>query len=175
MSDLSYPIGKFDFDATVSAAAVPQLIDEIAAAPHKLRAAVTGLSEAQLDTPYRPDGWTVRQVVHHVPDSHLNAYTRFKLGLTESEPTIRPYFEDRWARLADVRLTPIDTSLALLDSLHERWVLLLRSLSASDLERTIQHPEYGHFDLKKLIGLYAWHGQHHTAHVTSLRQRMGWK
>src|SRR5215469_2006647 len=129
MSDLSYPIGKFDFDATVSAAAVPQLIDEIAAAPQKLRAAVTGLSEAQLDTPYRPDGWTVRQVVHHVPDSHLNAFIRFKLALTEDTPTIKPYDESEWAKLSDARDTPIETSLILLTALHERWIGLLDAMS----------------------------------------------
>jgi uncharacterized damage-inducible protein DinB len=134
---------------------------------------VGGLREQQLDTPYRPGGWTVRQVVHHVPDSHMNAYVRFKLALTEDAPTIKPYAEDRWAKLSDSS-APLETSLTLLENLHSRWVLLLRSLSEEDWGRTFRHPELGVRRLDQTLGLYAWHGLHHTAHVTSLRQRMGW-
>jgi len=134
---------------------------------------VAGLSEPQLDTPYRPGGWTVRQVVHHVPDSHINSYVRFRLALTENEPTVKPYDESRWAELADSRTAHIETSLALLESLHERWVLLLRSLSPADFRRQFRHPELGAVSLEKNLALYAWHGRHHVAHITSLRERMG--
>ena len=149
-------------------------IDAIAAAPAKLRAAVAGLTDVQLDTPYRPDGWTVRQVVHHVPDSHMNAYVRFKLALTEDEPTIKPYDEARWAELADTRDTPVESSLALLDRLHDRWVRLLRSMSADDFARRLRHPEMGVQRLDQVLALYDWHGRHHVGHVASLRERMGW-
>lgn len=148
---------------------------EIAAAPDQLRAAVAGLSPAQLDTPYRPNGWTVRQVVHHLPDSHLNAYTRIKLALTEEEPTIKPYEEARWAELPDARTGPVELSLALLEFLHQRWLLLLRNLAAADFARQFRHPEHGRmFALDEALALYAWHGEHHVAHITSLRRRMGW-
>ena len=169
--DLRYPVGQFVEDAGASRQG---LIDEIAAAPRRLREAVAGLTPEQLDTPYRPGGWTVRQVVHHVPDSHLNSYVRFKLALTEDEPAIRTYHEELWAELPDSRATPIEVSLALLDSLHERWVILLRSLEEAGFKRTFSHPEWGVVTLDKAIGLYAWHGRHHVAHVTSLRERMGW-
>lgn len=139
----------------------------------RLRAAVEGLTEAQLDTPYRPGGWTVRQVVHHVPDSHLNAYIRMKLALTEDGPTIKPYDENLWAELSDSRM-PVDASLSLMDALHRRWVTVLRSLQPADFARTFLHPEAGVVSLDRLIALYAWHGRHHVAHITSLRQRMGW-
>jgi uncharacterized damage-inducible protein DinB len=174
MTDLRYPIGKFRFDGPLTDEKKRESLDNIAKAPAELRAAVQGLSEQQLETPYRPDGWTVRQVLHHVPDSHLNAYTRFKLALTEEEPTIKPYAEDRWARLADTASTPIETSLTLLDSLHDRWVRLLRSLKADDWKRTFRHPELGLVSLEKNLSLYAWHGRHHVAHITSLRQRNNW-
>ncbi|MCU1301499.1 MAG: putative metal-dependent hydrolase yfiT [Candidatus Sulfotelmatobacter sp.] len=174
MTDLRYPIGKFHFDGPLTDEQKRESLDNIAKAPAELRAAVKGLSNKQFDTSYRPDGWTVRQVVHHVPDSHLNAYTRFKLALTEEEPTIKPYAEDRWARLADTASTPIETSLTLLDSLHDRWVRLLRSLKADDWERTFRHPELGLVSLEKNLSLYAWHGRHHVAHITSLRQRNNW-
>ncbi len=173
-TDLRYPIGKFTFPEQATDAQCRQWIDEIAAAPAALRSAVAGLSPEQLDTPYRPGGWTVRQVVHHVPDSHLNSYVRFKLALTEEEPTIKPYDEARWAELPDTRETPVEVSLGLLDALHERWVTLLRSLSPADLERTFRHPEMGVVPLRKNVALYAWHGRHHIAHITSLRARMGW-
>ena len=153
---------------------VQRLIDQIAEAPAKLRAAVEGLSPEQLDTTYRPGGWTVRQVVHHLPDSHLNSYVRFKLALTEDQPTIKPYHEDRWAELEDGRNAPVELSLSLLESLHARWVLLLRSLTAEDLARTFNHPELGIIRLDTNVSLYAWHGRHHIAQITSLRERMGW-
>ncbi|PYR62116.1 MAG: putative metal-dependent hydrolase [Acidobacteria bacterium] len=129
---------------------------------------------SQFDTPYRPDGWTVRQVVHHVPDSHLNAYCRFKLALTEDNPRIKPYDEAAWAKLADTERTPVETSLALLDSLHQRWVTLLESMKPEEFARTLQHPEAGEMTLDKVLQLYTWHGRHHVAHITSLRQREGW-
>ena len=174
MTDLRYPIGKFHFDGPSSEKQKDNLINDIAQAPANLRSSISSLSQQQLDTPYRPDGWTVRQVVHHVPDSHLNAYIRFKLALTEEEPTIKPYAEDRWARLADTADTPVEVSLALLDSLHDRWVRLLRSLQPEDWKRTFRHPELGSVSLEKNLAIYAWHGRHHVAHITSLRQRNGW-
>ena len=176
MTDLRYPIGKFHFDgsSTSTENQKQKLIDDIAAAPANLRAAVKGLSPQQLDTPYRPEGWTVRQVVHHVPDSHLNAYIRFKLALTEEEPTIKPYAEDRWAQLADTQATPVEVSLTMLDSLHDRWVRLLRSLQPEDWKRTFRHPELGLVPLEKNLALYAWHGKHHVAHISALRERNGW-
>jgi uncharacterized damage-inducible protein DinB len=150
-------------------------IEEILRTPEELRAALEELSAKQLDTPYREGGWTVRQVVHHVADSHLNAYTRFRLGLTEDEPLIKPYDEARWAELADARTAPVELSLVILEALHERWVLLLRSLSPADFERTVRHPQWSEpLTLDKLVALYAWHGRHHTAHILSLRERMGW-
>lgn len=175
MSDPRYPIGPFKFEGNVSSETRHQWIEQIAAAPANLRKAVAGLSEQQLDTPYREGGWTVRQVVHHVPDSHLNAYTRFKLTLTEAEPTIKPYNEKLWAELTDTKKTPIEVSLNLLESLHVRWVNLLKSLKPEDFSRTFRHPESGIGTLERLLALYAWHGRHHTAHITSLRDRMGWK
>lgn len=174
MTDLRYPIGKFHFEGDLTGDQRNQYLDAIAQTPADLRAAVKGLSQPQLDTPYRPEGWTVRQVVHHVPDSHLNAYMRFKLALTEEEPTIKPYAEDRWARLADAASTPVEVSLTLLDSLHDRWVHLLRSLQSNDWKRTFRHPEIGVMNLEKTLALYAWHGRHHVAHITSLRERNGW-
>lgn len=174
MTDLQYPVGKFQMEATITEAERQRLIESLAQAPARLRAAVAGLSPEQLDTPYRPGGWTVRQVAHHVPDSHLNAYTRFKLGLTEEEPTIKPYDEKQWAELEDVRRTPIETSLALLAALHERWDVLLRALPAEAFARTIRHPELGVLTLETQLRLYEWHGRHHAAQITSLRERMGW-
>lgn len=174
MSDPRYPIGKFHYDGPSTDKQRHDFIDQIAATPANLRAAVRGLSDLQLDTPYRDGGWTVRQVVHHLPDSHMNSYVRFKLALTEDEPTIKPYAENRWAELADTNATPIDVSLTLLDSLHDRWVRLLRSLSPEDWKRTFRHPELGVMDLEKTVAIYAWHGRHHVAHITSLRQRNKW-
>jgi len=172
--DLSFPTGKFKRPARLDPDARAKAIDTIAATPARLREAVRGLSDEQLETPYRPGGWTVRQVIHHVPDSHLNAYCRFKLALTEDEPTIKPYDEAMWATLPDVKAVPIETSLALLDAIHERWVAILRGMKASDFDRTLIHPESGRQSLDQVLALYAWHGPHHTAHVTGLRERMGW-
>jgi uncharacterized damage-inducible protein DinB len=172
MIDLSYPIGKFHHEGSLSPDDRGKLVDDISRAPAELRAAVKGLSDAQFNTPYRPGGWTVRQVVHHVPDSHMNAYIRFKLALTETDPTIKPYEQQLWAELADTKSTPIEVSLALLDSLHERWVRLLRSLAPDDWQRSFCHPELGTVSLEKNLALYAWHGKHHVAHVTELRKRM---
>ncbi len=174
MSDLRFPLGKFHYDGPLSDDQRQKCLNDIEQAPARLRAAVAGLSEQQLDTPYRPEGWTVRQVVHHVPDSHCNSYVRFKLALTEDEPTIKPYFEDRWAELADTRTTPIEVSLTLLDSLHTRWMKLLRSLKPGDWKRTFRHPELGLMTLDKTLALYGWHSRHHVAHITSLRERSGW-
>ena len=174
MTDLRYPIGKFSYEGSLTEDQKQKFLDEIAQAPTNLRAAVKGLSDAQLDTPYRPEGWTVRQVVHHVPDSHLNAYIRFKLALTEDEPTIKPYAEDRWAKLSDTQATPVEVSLIMLDSLHDRWVRLLRSLQPGDWKRTFRHPEMGVMNRERTLALYAWHGKHHVAHVTSLQERNGW-
>lgn len=175
MTDLRYPIGKFRWDGAMTDARREECVSRIAAAPGLLRAAVSGLDDRQLDTPYRPGGWTVRQVVHHVPDSHLNAYTRIRLALTEETPTIKPYEEARWAELPDARSAPIASSLALLDALHARWVWLLGRLGAADGTRSLRHPEHGRLmSVDELIAMYAWHGEHHTAHVTTLRARMGW-
>jgi hypothetical protein len=175
MSDLRYPVGPFQRKDTLTPDERRSMIDTIAAAPARMREAVAGLSEQQLDTPYREGGWTVRQVVHHVPDSHLNAYCRLKLALTENEPTIRPYDEALWAQLDDVRTTPVEVSLTLLESLHARWVGLLRSLKDDDFRRTFRHPEHaGTPTIDWLVALYEWHGRHHVAHITSLRERMSW-
>jgi hypothetical protein len=175
MSDLQYPIGKFHFDGSLTEEQKQNCIEDISRAPGELRAAVSGLSATQLDTPYRPAGWTVRQVTHHVPDSHMNAYIRFKLALTENEPTIKPYEQGLWAQLEDSKSTPIEVSLTLLDSLHDRWVRLLRSMKADDWKRTFRHPELGLVSLEKNVALYSWHGRHHVAHITSLRERNGWQ
>ena len=172
--DLRYPVGQFSFAGTLSPEERAILIDEISATPEKMRAAVSGLSAEELDTPYRPGGWTVRQVVHHVPESHLNSYIRFKLAMTEDQPTIKPYFEDRWAQLPDAIVSPIEPSLDLLEALHQRWVWFLRSLKDEDFDRTFQHPELGQVNLHKNLALYAWHGRHHVAHITTLREREGW-
>ncbi|MGA9075061.1 MAG: putative metal-dependent hydrolase [Candidatus Sulfotelmatobacter sp.] len=174
MTDLRYPIGKFTYEGPPTEEQRQSYLADIEQTPSKMRAAVKGLSDQQLDTPYRPDGWTVRQVAHHVPDSHLNAYVRFKLALTEEEPTIKPYAEDRWAQLADTQATPVEVSLTLLDSLHTRWIRLLRSLKPEDWKRTFRHPELGLMPLEKNLALYSWHGRHHVAHITTLRQRNGW-
>jgi uncharacterized damage-inducible protein DinB len=174
VEDLRYPVGTYTAPTQISAEQRAEWIDQIAAMPQKLRAAVQGLSEGQLDTPYRPEGWTVRQVLHHVPDSHMNAFIRFKLALTEETPLIKTYEEGEWAKLPDARITPVETSLALLDALHERWVLLLRALTDEQWARTFRHPERGEMRVDQNLGLYAWHSLHHVAHVTGLREREGW-
>ena len=173
-SDLRYPVGRADRTPALSAAQRTAAIDAIANAPRALRAAVQGLSDAQLDTEYRPGGWTVRQLVHHVADSHMNAYTRFRLAFTENNPTIKPYEEAKWAELPDARTMPVDVSLTLLDTMHERLSALLRQTPAESFARTLTHPENGPMTVDSLLGLYVWHGRHHTAHVTSLRDRMKW-
>jgi len=174
MTDLRYPIGKFSYGGAPTQDQKQAFLEDLAHAPTNLRAAVEGLSDTQLDTPYRSGGWTVRQVVHHVPDSHINSYVRFKLALTEDEPKIKGYAEDRWAELADTKATPIEVSLTLLDALHDRWVRLLRSLTPEEWQRTFRHPALGAMTLEKTLALYAWHGRHHVAHITELRKRMTW-
>ncbi len=175
MTDPRYPIGKFEPPASVDDKIRKEFIQQVAEAPAMLKDAVRGLSEEHLDTPYRPGGWTVRQVVHHLPDSHLNAYIRFKLALTEENPTIKPYDQELWAQLIDARMAPIEMSVTLLESVHKRWVLLLQSLKPADFSRTFYHPEYKRkITLDSTLALYAWHGRHHVGHITSLRDRMGW-
>jgi uncharacterized damage-inducible protein DinB len=174
MSDLRYPIGKFSMPQSVSCDERDAHLFDLEQHPSELRAAVAGLSDAQLDTPYRPDGWTVRQVVHHLPDSHMNSYIRFKLAMTEDSPTIRPYEEDRWAELAEARSGPIALSLNLLETLHARWLVFLRSLNEREFQRTFVHPQFGPFRLEQALALYAWHGKHHVAHITALLSRQGW-
>ena len=167
MTDLQYPVGRFVLPEVTTAGQRQAWIHEIAATPQELRAAAGGFSKEQLDTPYRPGGWTVRQVVHHLPDSHMNAFIRFKLALTEDQPAIKPYDEARWAVLADAAL-PVEPSLDLLDALHLRWVGLLESMSERDYQRTFAHPESGVWRLDQYLAQYAWHGRHHVAHITSL-------
>jgi uncharacterized damage-inducible protein DinB len=175
MSDnLRFPIGGFEPNYDTSLAARQARIKTITELPQRLRAAVAGLNDAQLDTPYRPGGWTVRQTVHHVPDSHANAFIRFKLALTEDEvPTIKPYYEDRWAELGDAKM-PVDVSLRMADAIHERWVGLLNSMSDADFQKKFIHPETGEWTLEGALALYAWHSLHHTAHITRLRERNSW-
>jgi uncharacterized damage-inducible protein DinB len=173
-TDPRFPTGRFTFDPQVTDGKRRAAIAAIRATPSALRAAVQGLDETQLNTPYRDGGWTLRQVVHHVPESHMNAFTRFKLALTEDNPTIRPYEEDRWARLGDVARAPIATSLTLLDALHERWGILLDVMTDADFRRPLRHPVSGPMTLDRMLQLYAWHGPHHVAHITTLRARQGW-
>ena len=172
--DLRYPIGRFERPSGVTADRRNEWIDTIAAAPSRYRDAVRGLSDEQLDTPYRPEGWSVRQVVHHVADSHMNSFIRFRLALTEEEPTIKPYDEAKWALLADAA-APVEVSLSLIDNLHHRWVVMLKALSEGDFARTLRHPENGVMNLDTLLALYSWHSRHHEAHITGLRDRLGWK
>ena len=173
MTDLRYPIGEFEWPARLSPSDRPNAVREIAETPADLRAAVLGLTDSELDTPYRPDGWTVRQVVHHLPDSHMNSYVRLKLALSEEVPTIRTYDEAAWAELLDAA-APIEGSLALLDHLHARWVYLWERLSVSDWNRRLRHPDFGEMGVDELLAFYAWHGKHHIAHIKRLRDREGW-
>jgi len=172
--DPRYPIGRFHSPDTITSQDRVDLISSIASAPALLRRAVADLTPEQLDTPYRDGGWTVRQVAHHVPDSHMNAYIRFKLALTEVDPVIKPYREGEWAQLPDTAGTPIETSLVLMEKLHERWVILLRAISEEGWNRQFVHPEMGAVPLERSTALYAWHGKHHIAHITELRKRRGW-
>jgi uncharacterized damage-inducible protein DinB len=174
MTDLRYPVGKFQPEPELNDVSRQNLIRQITEAPAKLREAIRGLTEEQVDTPYRPGGWTVRQVVHHIPDSHMNAYIRFKLAMTEQNPPVKPYKENLWAELVDAKSSPIEPSLTLLESLHQRWTVFLRSMATADFARTVNHPENGVMTLDKVLQLYAWHGRHHVAHITSLRERMNW-
>ena len=167
-ADPRYPVGKFHWKGELTEADRAELIAQIAEAPARLREAASGLTEAQLGTPYRPGGWTARQVIHHVPDSHMNAYIRFKLALTEDQPAIKPYDQVQWAELADTKVTRVETSLTLLESLHERWVNVLRSMTQADFERTLNHPEHGLIKLDWMLALYAWHGRHHLGHVRAV-------
>lgn len=200
MTDERYPIGKYSPPSEITADVRNTWIAEIKALPESFRAALDGLNDDQLDTPYREGGWTLRQVAHHVPDSHMNAFIRFKWALSEDFPTIKAYDEGEWAKLPDVENTPVETSLQLLEALHSRWAVLLENMSDEDYQRAYVHPEFlpenfqmsdkastdwmekssgGDlppyiFLLEKVLGLYAWHGKHHTAHITALRDRLGW-
>ena len=174
MNDPRYPIGRFVPDAEPTPATRGRHIETVMSLPPRMRQGIRGLNETQLNAPYREGGWTVKQVVHHVSDSHLNAYIRFKWALTEENPTIKPYDETSWAALKDSVLTPVEISLDLLESLHARWTVLLRSMKAEDFQRKFVHPDSGPHDVDWLLGLYSWHGNHHLAHITSLRERMGW-
>jgi hypothetical protein len=172
--DLSYPLGKFNWKQQVTAEGRSSRIAVIENAPALFREAVRGLSDAQLDTPYRPGGWTVRQVVHHVADSHMNSFVRFRLALTEDNPAVKGYDQVKWSELADSRTVPVESSLSLLTGLHARWTALLRSMTDSDFARTFAHSELGAVPLEQILALYAWHTRHHAAHITGLRERMGW-
>jgi uncharacterized damage-inducible protein DinB len=174
LDDLRYPIGRFSPPASSAPELRTAQIQTLRLLPERLREAVSGLNDSQLDTPYREGGWTVRQVVHHMPDSHANCYVRFKLALTEDWPTIKGYDEAAWANLADSRLLPVDVSLSLITALHERWVALLESLAEEDFQKGYNHPEQGRRNLATVLALYDWHSRHHTAHITSLRARQGW-
>ncbi len=173
IEDLRYPVGAFEKPLEVSPEMRAEFIQTIKDLPKKLAESVKGLSDEQLDTPYRPGGWTVRQTVHHVADSHINSLCRFKLALTEENPTIRPYFEDRWAELADSRL-PVDVSLRIIEGIHARWVVLLESLTDDDYKKPLVHPDSGVWTVEQFLGLYEWHSRHHTAHITHLRERNNW-
>lgn len=174
MEDLRYPIGTFSLPESTTAGQRQEWIRDLAEAPSMLRAAAAGLTPEQMETPYRPGGWTVRQVIHHVPESHLNAYVRSKLALTEDNPVIKPYDEARWAELPDVLATPVEVSLTLLESLHLRWVRMFELMTEAEFARSFRHPELGPVRLDQQLALYAWHGRHHTAHIAGLRRRRGW-
>ena len=167
LEQLKYPIGKYQVPEKITSNHINTWTEEIASLPNRMRSAVENLSTEQLDTNNRPEGWTIRQVVHHVPDSHMNAYIRFKLALTEDNPSIRHYFEDRWAELTDSKILPIEPALLLLEGLHQKWTKLLQTLTSSELERTFFHPEsQASSSIAFNIGNYAWHGNHHLAQIT---------
>ena len=173
-TDLRYPIGRFERSTEFSDTSRAAAVAAIASAPAALRRSVHGLNNSQIDTPYRPEGWTVRQLVHHMADSHVNAYVRHRLALTEDNPTIKPYDENLWAELSDAKAAPIESSLQMLEAMHERWVLSLKVMEPAHFSRTLNHPERGPMTLDLMLELYAWHGKHHVAHVTDLRKREGW-
>lgn len=175
MDVLRYPIGKFEKPEVITKEQREAWIEELKMLPEQLKQVVEHLSDAQLDTPYRPDGWTVRQVVHHLGDTHMNNFIRFKLALTEENPHVHVFDIDGWADLEDSKTGSIRLSLTLLDFLHQRWALLLETLTEQDFSRTFRHPRLGTQRLDEALGLYVWHGKHHMAHITSLRERMGWK
>lgn len=163
---LRFPIGKFENPSIISEEQIEKWIDEISNLPAELRSATAGLSEAQLNTPYRPGGWTIKQVIHHLADSHINSYIRFKLAVTEENPTIRPYYEERWAECEEAKNADIEVSLKLLEALHQRWVIFLKTMNADDWDKTFFHPENKRTSaLKQVAGLYAWHGKHHLQHI----------
>jgi DinB family protein len=174
MSDPRYPIGPSQMPAEITQSRREEAIASIARTPQALRDAVKGLNDAQLDTPYRDGGWTVRQLIHHVADSHMNAYVRVKLALTEEKPTIKPYEEARWAELPDGKTGPVEPSLELLDLLHHRWDRVWRAMKPEDFSRKLIHPERGERPIDWLLFIYEWHGRHHTAHITELRKQKGW-
>ena len=171
--DVRYPIGLFQYDGEMDKEVVNKWVKEIEELPRMLQDAVKDLDDEQLDTPYRLDGWTIRQVIHHLADSHMNAYIRLKLALTEESPVVKTYDETKWAELNDYQF-PVEGSLLLLEGLHKRWAMLLRTLSQSEMEKTFTHPELGEVLIYKNIGMYAWHGKHHLAHITSLLEQKGW-
>jgi uncharacterized damage-inducible protein DinB len=173
MTDLRYPIGRFQSPEVITPQHIAEWVDTLEAIPARMRSAVAGLTEAQLETPYREGGWTVRQVVHHTPDSQMHAYLRFKQGLTEDTPTIKPYNESPTAMLGDYKL-PLEPSLLLLENVHLRWVAIVKALESGQLKREFIHPESGKWRLEQILGMYAWHGSHHIAQITELRKRMGW-
>lgn len=175
LQQLRYPIGKFQVPQSITTDRVKQWIETIAAAPQQIKEAVENLNDKQLDTPYRPGGWTVRQLVHHIADSHTNSYIRFKWTLTEDNPTIKAYDEKLWAELPEAKSAPVEISLLMLEAIHRRWVMMLQNLSPSDLKRTFVHPESGAtIPLDVLMSLYAWHSKHHLAHIVNLKERKGW-
>lgn len=174
LEKLKYPIGQYSLKKTLTERERKDCLEKIRTTPQLLREAIQGLSEAQLNTPYRPDGWTVRQVVHHVPDSHINSYVRFRWAMTEPSPTIKAYEEQHWAELPDGKNAPINISLDLLEVLHKRWMLLLDSMTETDFAKILVHPVSGELTLDEMLQIYAWHGPHHIAHITELRKREGW-
>jgi hypothetical protein len=174
LEQLRYPNGRLDIPAEITAEECAGFMDRIETTPALLRKALAGLDEDRLDTPYRPGGWTVRQVVHHLVDSHLNSYVRFKWALTEDSPAAKLYDQDAWAELVDSREAPVEISLAFLDALHARWMFFLRRLTPEDFARTFEHSEWGAVRLDMNLAIYAWHGDHHVAHITALREREGW-
>jgi len=176
LEQLKYPIGQFELPATITKDILSQWIAAISSFPTRLKNEVNHLTDEQLDTQYRPEGWTIRQVIHHCADSHMNSLIRFKLALTEDQPTIKPYYEERWAELLDSKNMPIAPSLKMLEGIHERWTILLNHLTEEQNERIFIHPEHGKkFRIDENIGVYAWHGNHHLAHITETKKRNNWK